>query len=74
MARITFPNLSERVFAVRAAWRRQIPLRIRVEAVRKAASLASVPVNRVESPTQPSSVPGPPVRAVRVDVPDFRVA
>ncbi len=78
MARITFPKLSERVFAVRAAWRRQLPLRVRVEAVRRAAS--SVPVvngdaaNPVDSATQPSSPGGPPVRRVRLEAAEPRVA
>ncbi|MCB1230544.1 MAG: hypothetical protein KDN19_09775 [Verrucomicrobiae bacterium] len=82
MAKTTFPKLSERVFAVRAAWRRQIPLRVRVEAVREAVSRtnSAVPVingtasNPVGSTTQPSSIGGPPARLVRMETPESRVA
>jgi hypothetical protein len=82
MASITFPKLSERVFAVRAAWRRQMPLRVRVEAVRRAAKESdnAIPVqvtgasNRVESSPQPSSIGGPPVRQVSYSDGDSRVA
>lgn len=75
MAKPTFPKLAERVFAVRAAWRRTIPVRVRVEAIRRAASLRddSVPVIKGEGPdpvgsgTQPSLVGGPPVRRIEFD-------
>lgn len=82
MTRTTFPKFSERVFVVRAAWRRQIPLRVRVEAVREAAdrSGTAIPVitSNSASPgefsTQPSSMGGPPLRQVQLEMPESRVA
>lgn len=61
MAKPTFSKLAERVFAVRAAWRRTIPVRVRVEAVRRAASLRddSVPVIKGEGPNPLWSVARP---------------
>ena len=79
MAKPTFPKLSERVFAVRAAWRRQVPLRVRVEAVREAAARNGSPVRVIrggpEVGTGEALPAGPPVRQVRLDAnPESRVA
>ena len=82
MASLKFPRLSERVFAVRAAWRRQVPLRIRVEAVRKASAEAAalagndvpVKVNAEGRAPQERSFGGPPVRLVDLNSTESRVA
>lgn len=75
MAKPTFPPLSRRVLAVRAAWRRQVPIKVRVEAVRQAARQrqGEVPVRHderpapVESVNRPSSAGGPPVRRIQFE-------
>ena len=65
MKQSILPRLAERVFAVRAAWRQQVPLRIRVESVRSVAG--------GETAIAPSTG-GPPVRRVARSEVDSQVA
>lgn len=66
MDKTPFPKLARRIFAVRAAWRRQLPLKVRIEAVRSAAG-GAVPVGN-------GGAAGPPVKRVELTDSDSRVA
>ena len=72
MKRSILPRLADRVFAVRAAWRQQVPLRVRVEAVRSAASQEEAVSDGGRVPE--NSLGGPPVRRVTRTEPESRVA
>ena len=69
MDKTPFPKLARRVFAVRAAWRQQVPLQVRVDAVRSAAG-----GGEGEVPVGNGGVSGPPVKRVEIADSGSRVA